>query len=139
MATKQSEPILPGSPFRGAGGSLYSAFLQFITREKLFHPKDQLLLAVSGGLDSVVLCELCHKAGFKFAIAHCNFRLRDVESDGDEKSVEDLAKQYTVPFFVDHFNTSAYAREKNVSIQVAARELRYGWFKTLLADAEHRF
>ena len=85
--------------------SLVSKFEYYIKTENLFHTKDRLLLAVSGGVDSVVLCELCHKAGYHFAIAHCNFKLRGEESDGDEQFVTALAKKYDSAFFVKQFDT----------------------------------
>ena len=112
--------------------SLVSKFEYYIKTENLFHAKDRLLLAVSGGVDSVVLCELCHKAGYHFAIAHCNFKLRGEESDGDEQFVTALAKKYDSAFFVKQFDTEKYATENKTSIQVAARELRYHWFTELL-------
>lgn len=111
---------------------LRPAFEQFINSQHLFTKKDRLLLAVSGGVDSVVLCELCHLAGYEFAIAHVNFQLRGAESDADAAFVEALAKKYDVPFFVQQFDTDAYAIQHKKSIQVAARELRYQWFQTLL-------
>ena len=111
---------------------LLSSFQQFIKNENLFTPKDWLLLAVSGGVDSVVLCELCQQAGYDFAIAHCNFQLRGDESNGDEQFVESLAKKYRVEFFVERFDTGNYVAENKTSIQVGARELRYQWFSELL-------
>lgn len=94
--------------------------------------KDKLLLAVSGGVDSVVLCELCHQAGFNFTIVHCNFQLRGGESERDEQFVKDLGKKYGAVVLVKKFDTSPYAAEKKLSIQVAARELRYEWFNALI-------
>lgn len=112
--------------------NLLSSFQQCIKKENLFQPKQRLLLAVSGGVDSVVLCELCQQAGYDFAIAHCNFQLRKEESDGDEKFVEALAKKYAVEYFVKKFDTEKYAAQNKISIQVAARELRYEWFNFLV-------
>jgi tRNA(Ile)-lysidine synthase len=132
MSDKSIKTLQPGSPFRGAGGNLYLSFINFIKTENLFHAKDRLLLAVSGGVDSVVLCELCKHAGYDFAIAHCNFQLRGAESNSDEVFVTELAKKYNVEIFVKKFATEKYADENKLSIQVAARELRYSWFAELL-------
>ena len=112
--------------------NLLQSFVHYIKTESLFHAKDRLLLAVSGGADSVVLCELCKQAGYHFAIAHCNFQLRGEESEGDEQFVKALAKKYEAVFFVKKFETEKYAAENKTSIQVAARELRYHWFDELL-------
>ncbi|RYY45535.1 MAG: tRNA lysidine(34) synthetase TilS [Chitinophagaceae bacterium] len=114
---------------------LTESFKKFITANHLFTIKDHLLLAVSGGVDSVALCELCHQCGFEFSIAHCNFQLRGEESDGDESFVRELAQRYAVPFFVERFDTATYAAQEKKSIQVAARELRYAWFQQLLQQA----
>ncbi|MFL5808146.1 MAG: tRNA lysidine(34) synthetase TilS [Flavisolibacter sp.] len=89
------------------------------------------LLAVSGGVDSVVLCELCHRISLKFSIAHCNFRLRAEESERDESFVRDLGGKYGVEVLIEEFDTEKYAAEKKISIQEAARELRYDWFNQL--------
>src|ERR1044072_8388186 len=100
--------------------SLLKQFIAFINKENLFSPKDKLLLAVSGGVDSVVLCELCKQAGYDFVIAHCNFQLRGEESEKDEQFVAELAKKYGVEIFVKKFETEKYGEEKKISIQVAA-------------------
>jgi len=102
---------------------------EFVEREGLFGPKETLLLAVSGGLDSVVLCELCHRAGYHFVIAHANFQLRGEESDRDEAFVRELGVRYNKEVLVKRFDTARYAMEHRCSIQVAARELRYSWFE----------
>jgi tRNA(Ile)-lysidine synthase len=107
-------------------------FQQYIKRQNLFQQKDKLLLAVSGGVDSVVLCELCKQAGYDFTIAHCNFQLRGEESERDENFVQELGKKYDVEVLVKKFETENYAAENKLSIQVAARELRYTWFNELL-------
>jgi tRNA(Ile)-lysidine synthase len=112
--------------------NLLSRFLEFISYQKLFSSKDKLLLAVSGGLDSSVLCELCHRAGFHFIIGHCNFQLRGEESERDEEFVRRLGKKYGVEVFVKRFETSEYAENKKVSIQLAARQLRYAWFEEIV-------
>jgi tRNA(Ile)-lysidine synthase len=112
--------------------SLLQKFQEFIGNENLFSSKDKLLLAVSGGLDSVVLCELCYQAGFDFIIVHCNFQLRNEESERDEKFVQQLAEKYNKEFLVGKFDTKNYAMQKKISIQVAARELRYNWFFSIV-------
>src|SRR5271156_6715653 len=107
-------------------------FIAFIKNKNLFHPKEKILLAVSGGMDSVVMAELFHRAKFKFAIAHCNFQLRGKESDGDEKFVKELAQKYQVKFFTNCFNIEREAEKKKISIQMAARDLRYQWFEEVI-------
>ena len=93
--------------------------------------KKKFLLAVSGGVDSVVMAELFQKAKYKFGIAHCNFQLREAESDGDEKFVKGIADCSGNAFHVKQFDTAAYAKKKKLSIQMAARELRYEWLKEI--------
>lgn len=108
--------------------TLLQKFQQFILTENLFSAEDDLLLAVSGGIDSVVLCELCQQAGYGFVMAHCNFQLRGAESERDEQFVQQLAKKYGKHILIKRFDTEQYAVQHKVSIQVAARELRYDWF-----------
>ncbi|HEV2832316.1 MAG TPA: tRNA lysidine(34) synthetase TilS [Hanamia sp.] len=112
-------------------------FIDYNKEQHLIQKNDHLLLAVSGGVDSVVLCELCKQANFHFEIAHCNFQLRGEESERDEKFARSLAKKYDVKIFVKKFNTKEYAAENKVSIQVAARELRYKWFEEV-AGSEYQ-
>ncbi|MBQ0129707.1 MAG: tRNA lysidine(34) synthetase TilS [bacterium] len=97
----------------------------------LFEPDEKLVLAVSGGVDSMVLTDLMQKAGAHFVVAHCNFHLRGEESDGDEQFVRDYARKNDLQCFVNHFDTEKYAAEKGVSIEMAARDLRYAWFEEL--------
>ena len=97
----------------------------------------KILLAISGGIDSVVLAHLCKKANLNFSLAHCNFNLRGTESDADEKFVEKLAKELEVELFVEHFNTQKFAKEHQLSTQVSARKLRYFWFYELVE--KHHF
>lgn len=112
--------------------SILKEFQHYILKNHLFQQKDRLVLAVSGGIDSTVLCELCHQSGYTFEIAHCNFQLRGEESNRDEQFVRDLARKYEVEIIVKKFNTQEFADEQKLSIQVAARELRYEWFQELL-------
>jgi tRNA(Ile)-lysidine synthase len=114
--------------------SLLKQFEENTRRQNLFSPKDKLLVAVSGGVDSVVLCELCKQAGYDFSIAHCNFQLRGEESERDEQFVRALGKNYHVDVAVKRFDTEKYAAEKKISVQEAARELRYSWFAELVSD-----
>ncbi len=112
--------------------SLLEKFKATVREKNLFTNRDHLLLAVSGGVDSVVLCELCHQAGYPFTIAHCNFQLRGAESDRDEALVTNLSKKYSVEVLVKRFETEAFATGHKCSIQEAARELRYDWFRGLI-------
>jgi tRNA(Ile)-lysidine synthase len=112
-------------------------FKAFIASEKLFGAKDKILLAVSGGTDSVVMCELFHRAGYAFGIAHCNFGLRGKESDGDETFVKKLSSKYKVTCHTKRFLTAKDAKEKKISIQMAARELRYKWFEEVRSKANY--
>ena len=109
-------------------------FLGFINDKKLFKPTDCILLAVSGGIDSVVMAELFHRIGQPFAIAHVNFGLRGPESETDALFVKNKADQYGVPFHLTHFNTTEFAVERSMSIQMAARDLRYAWFAQLVQE-----
>jgi tRNA(Ile)-lysidine synthase len=117
---------------------LLSGFQQYISHHNLFTKDHHLLLAVSGGVDSAVLVHLCHQAGYKFSIAHCNFQLRGEESERDEAFVKSLAEQYKVKVFVQKFNTNEFALENKLSIQEAARQLRYKWFDELLSTASYQ-
>ena len=91
-------------------------------------PNEELLLAISGGIDSVVMLDLFDNIGVQYAIAHCNFKLRFDESDDDEMFVRQLAHKYNVEVFIGLCSASEYAKKHSLSIQEAARELRYAWF-----------
>lgn len=118
---------------------LIESFRSFIAQHHLFSSRDRLLIAVSGGVDSVVLCELCHQTGHPFEIAHCNFQLRGEESLRDEKFVQALGAKYQVKVWLKHFDTAQYATDNKLSIQEAARELRYAWFNVLLKENNFSF
>jgi len=94
----------------------------------------KVLLAVSGGIDSMCMADMFCRAGGEYAIAHCNFHLRGAESDADAEFVEKWAETHGVPFFRADFDTAAYASEHGISIEMAARELRYGWFARIAAE-----
>src|SRR5438552_4669807 len=111
--------------------TLLQKFIEFNTGKRLANGKKKTLLALSGGMDSVVMCHLFKEAGFPYVIAHCNFQLRGDEADGDEQFVTGLAKQFKAEVFVKKFSTAHYAEQKSISIQLAARELRYNWFEEL--------
>lgn len=119
---------------------------KYIERNALFDLHDKVLVALSGGADSVALLRVLLALGYKCECAHCNFHLRGEESDRDEKFVHELCAELDVPLHVIHFDTAAYAREHKLSIEMAARELRYTWFENLrqergadvIAVAHHR-
>jgi len=102
-------------------------------------PNDTVLVAVSGGVDSMVLLHLLHGIGIRVAVAHCNFGLRSADSDADEQLVRDYCQQRSIPFHPKRFDTKAVAERSNSSVQMVARELRYGFFKELMGTHGYRF
>ncbi len=112
-------------------------FKKYVQEQGLIKTGEQTLLAVSGGLDSVVMADLFSKSGYPFAIAHCNFQLRGQESEDDALFVQHLAAGFQVDFFIKRFDTNIFAKEHQLSIQVAARELRYTWFETFYPEYHH--
>ncbi len=106
-------------------------FKAYINRYNLLAEGEKVILALSGGIDSMVLADLLLKTKVEFVAAHCNFHLRGEESDGDEKFVRDYAERNGIQCYVKHFETEKYAAEQGVSIEMAARDLRYAWFEEL--------
>ncbi len=106
-------------------------FQKHLNQNLSFLTHSKLLIAISGGLDSVVLTHLCHKNKLNFSLAHCNFNLRGDESNADEEFVLQLAEDLDLEVFIESFETEVYAKEHKLSTQMAARELRYDWFSTL--------
>jgi len=106
-------------------------FTAFIQQNNLFAPGSKILATVSGGMDSVLMAHLLKAAGYSFSIAHCNFQLRGAEAIADQEFCQNLARQLRVQFHTVNFDTPAYAAEKKISIQMAARDLRYQWFDQL--------
>jgi tRNA(Ile)-lysidine synthase len=99
----------------------------------------KLLLATSGGLDSMVMAHLFHKLNYEVALVHCNFQLRGMESFGDQNFVQDYAAVNEIPIFVTQFDTEAFAKDYKLSTQVAARDLRYNWFYELLETENYDY
>ncbi|MGB3149186.1 MAG: tRNA lysidine(34) synthetase TilS, partial [Maribacter sp.] len=109
-------------------------FKQHINSEFPELLRSKFLLACSGGLDSVVLTHLCYESQMNFALAHCNFGLRGADSNADELFVLKLGKELERQVFVTHFDTLGYMNQHKVSVQMAARDLRYAWFNTILQE-----
>lgn len=114
-------------------------FKNFIQTENLFQPDDKILLAVSGGIDSMVLVDLFNQLDVSFGIAHCNFQLREADSERDEEFVKNTAGELLVPVYTVKFETVSYQKEKNISLQMAARELRYHWFQKLMQKENYKY
>jgi tRNA(Ile)-lysidine synthase len=112
---------------------------KYISQNNLFSKEDNLLVAVSGGVDSMVLCDLLFKLHYNISIAHCNFQLRGDESEGDNLFVENYAKNLGIPFHEKRFNTEEYARERKIGTQEAARDLRYQWFEELMQLLDYQY
>lgn len=115
------------------------AFKDYIKSISLSISTDLILLAVSGGIDSIAMVRLFKDAGYNFGIAHVNFGLRGEESDGDEAFVQQLADELSVPFYGKHFDTKQYATDQKISIQMAARDLRYAWFDEILKEHGYNY
>ncbi len=111
---------------------------QFIKQNFLLAPGQSTILAVSGGIDSIVMAHLFHQVNLPFEVAHCNFSLRGKASDQDETLVRELALKLDKPIHVKSFDTEGFATNHNLSIQMAARELRYTWFKELASTDQNR-
>lgn len=118
---------------------MLNRFLEFVKQQSLFTVDDKLLLAISGGVDSVLLAHLLKAGEFKFSLAHCNFSLRGKESDDDEQFVQDLAANMKVDFYIKRFETKKYATKYKVSTQMAARQLRYDWFDHLIEEGSFSY
>lgn len=115
-----------------------TAFRTFIKQHALLAPGEKPLLAVSGGRDSVLMAYYFKQAGYEFGVAHCNFKLRGAEADAEERFTANLAEAMKAPFYSVSFNTLDYAAQKSISIQMAARDLRYQWLEAIRAEFGYR-
>ena len=110
---------------------MLNEFKKFISENNLVKPGEKILLAVSGGIDSMVMTHLFLQLDNEIGIAHCNFTLRARESDKDEEIVRKYAADHNIPFYSSRFETKAFAKKNGLSVQMAARELRYTWFEEI--------
>ena len=118
---------------------MFKSFEKHLEENFNFLDGKRLLIACSGGVDSVVLTELLFKGNHDIGLAHCNFQLRGEESDGDAEFVSDLGERLGIPVYIENFETREYARERKLSIQMAARELRYIWFEEIKVDFNYDY
>ena len=118
---------------------MLTKFQSHINENLPFLKKKKLLLATSGGIDSMVLLYLCHQLNIDIRVAHCNFQLRGDESDKDEDFVKSQTDRLQIPIFIKKFDTKFYAEKEKLSIQVVARNLRYEWFNTLLINNDYDY
>jgi tRNA(Ile)-lysidine synthase len=114
-------------------------FQNHINANLSFLKEKRLLLAVSGGVDSMILVFLCHQLKLDIAVAHCNFQLRGKESNDDEDFVKSQTEKLQIPIFIKKFDTKYFAEKEKLSIQVVARNLRYNWFNTLLINNDYDY
>ncbi len=118
---------------------MFSRFNKFISEKQLFEPHQKVLLAVSGGIDSMVLLHLFEKSSFNYGVVHCNFQLRDVDSDKDEEFVREKVLAHGIPFFTKRFETVYYAGLNKISVEMAARELRYEYFEKIREENQYDY
>jgi tRNA(Ile)-lysidine synthase len=118
---------------------MFEKFKQFIKEKQLFDNSQKVLLAVSGGIDSMVLFHLFEKSDYNFGIAHCNFQLRGHESDQDEIFVREMVDNHKIPNFFKKFETEEYAKINGISIEMAARELRYQFFEKIRQENDYDY
>ncbi|MCK9163133.1 MAG: tRNA lysidine(34) synthetase TilS [Bacteroidales bacterium] len=114
-------------------------FKTFIEDNNIFEKNEVILLAISGGIDSMVLCDLFQKSGYKFVVAHCNFHLRAEESNRDEDFVVNYCKEHNLKLYLKGFDTYGYMEENGKSLEMSARELRYDWFYELLEENNYAY
>lgn len=114
-------------------------FKHHLFKNYSFLKDKKILIAVSGGLDSITLTHLMKQLNLDIALAHCNFKLRGLESDADEQFIKNYTIKNNIPFFTTHFNTTKIAEKNKISIQMAARNLRYEWFNKILNKHQYHY
>ncbi|MBC8047398.1 MAG: tRNA lysidine(34) synthetase TilS, partial [Fimbriimonadaceae bacterium] len=119
--------------------SFIDKFNTHISENRLFRNTETILLAVSGGIDSVVMAELFYQCKLNFGIAHCNFQLRDEDSNADEKFAKEIAEKYDVAFYDKRFDTIKFQKENKLSLEEAARILRYEWLEGIRSAFNYNF
>lgn len=118
---------------------MLDAFKKYVLSKNWFNKNEPILIALSGGIDSVVLVHLLNSLNYNISLAHCNFKLRGIESDTDEHFCGKLAENYNLKIHIKRFETKSYARTNKQSIQEAARELRYHWFEELAINHNYKY
>jgi tRNA(Ile)-lysidine synthase len=118
---------------------MFSRFIEYIEAQKLFEPHRKVLLAISGGIDSMVLLHLFEKSEYIYGVVHCNFQLRGEDSDGDEEFVRQQVFNYGIPFYSRRFETEEHARINGISVEMSARRLRYDYFEEVRAANNYDF
>jgi len=116
---------------------MIAGFKRYISENNLIKPGDKILLTVSGGIDSMVMVHLFRLQNYNIGIAHCNFTLRAKESDKDERLVREYAFEHNIPFFSTRFETKVFAKKNRLSVQMAARDLRYKWFEEIRKENDY--
>jgi tRNA(Ile)-lysidine synthase len=114
-------------------------FDKYIKENNLCTPGDKILLGISGGVDSMVMMDLFLQKDYRIGVAHCNFQLRGKESEDDQKFVEQITSEKKIHFYTKRFDTENFARENSMSIQMAARELRYSWFDEIQSKYGYQY
>lgn len=118
---------------------MVKSFTDFIKKHALFHNGHRILVGVSGGVDSMTLVDLLFQTGYTFGVAHCNFMLRGDESDQDEELVRKAAERYGAPIYLEKTDTKAIAAKQKISIEMAARNIRYQFYDQIMNDQGYDF